>query len=436
MRQDRAADPEGAGHHGEAGFSLVEMMLAFLLLALMLAGTAGTFIAFMRASVVNETRVGATAYLNELHEELQSTAWDQAALYREEIDDLQALGVDVGATDPSYDGGDLILLEGPNEPFCGEGDATCDRLPFVPLPYEQVDIDGREYEVFRLVTARESHPDIKRFVTVIRWEVLGREIEESFQSLRAPDASILDEAELPDVLTFDVTPSTVQLDEQSQNEGGITIEARFSRGIDDAEVRYAALDDEGAVVERTLPLTGVVFDGAKASVYEGSIAGSSDAFPEGPQTFHLVGFDGVTEIPASTQVMFNSEKDWDLEPPPVVATVSRTPGTVNVGQGPSSGQMQCTLRVEATVDGLDSDGTVVAKYSAGPAEGRDMELKTPPITGSSDTFELVFGEGTSAPWSGGATDRFTITAKNPDGAESGSLSTQNVSFTANNSGSC
>lgn len=431
MQVRRARAAGGAGS-SEEGFTLVELMLAILLLGLLLTGTAATLISFLRASLVNESRVQATSHLNELHEELQATSWDQLALYEEEIGPLQDLGVNPDGSPPEYDGEELVLLDGPNTPGCDpDEDASCDRHPFVPLAHEVIHADGREYETYRVIASSSTHPDIKRITTVIRWEVLGKEVEERFQSLRAPRISDIEETELPDVLTFDVTPSSSPLTTDGANEQEISIDARFSRPIDGAEIRYVALDDDDAHVERSMSLTGTLFEGSRPKHFEGTIDAGDERFPAGTQSIELVGLDGGTEIPSTTQIEL-TPADGSGSTPPDVGEPSASPTSVNVGS--HGGEMQCTLTVSVPVYGLESEGTVTAKYTAGPSEGVEMSV-VGSITGDWDTFRLTFDEGSSPPWSDGGEDHFTITARNPGGPESPSRTTGTISFNRNN-GNC
>ena len=62
----------------EAGFSLIELMAAMLILGVILSAMASALISFSVTTVTNERRVQATAFLTRQHEQLQSISWDRA----------------------------------------------------------------------------------------------------------------------------------------------------------------------------------------------------------------------------------------------------------------------------------------------------------------------------------------------------------------------
>jgi hypothetical protein len=115
-------------------------------------------------------------------------------------------------------------------PGCDLTDPQC-RIEELPYPHEDLPpIDGRDYEVYRLVTWADRDgagpQDLKRFTTIVRWEVRGRIVEQRFDSERAPTPGELTEGNPS--LQFLVTPSEVELDEDGYNKAAIDLSADFS----------------------------------------------------------------------------------------------------------------------------------------------------------------------------------------------------------------
>jgi prepilin-type N-terminal cleavage/methylation domain-containing protein len=453
-----------AGHsgrdqdHGQAGFSLVEMMVAILVLGVVLAALASSLISFSAMSLTNERRVQATAFLTRLHEQLQSIPWDQAAIYDGEQVDLDPLGVDLAATPPTVGGEPLVLLGAPDNSGCPGDEPECGRLTFVPRAFDVVEIDDREYELYQAVTwdvDAGNGQAVKRFTTLVRWEVWGRVTEQRFESTRAATVADLDASTLPEVLSLLVTPNTVALDASGENQSDIEVRITFERGITSASLQYTA-QEAGNPVLRTVVMTGTDFEDAKPYAFVATIPAGSEVFLQGDQDLVVVGLDGLNAISAVRTVTFVETGSGSLPPEVASATVNRT--FVEVGtNGADNGRLCQTLTLEARVNNLVPSpvpGTVVANYVAATGTGADM---TPPatITGSNDLFTRTFPAGSVSPWSPtpptyagnsgnikdpavDVTDRFDVIAENPDGSSSGIVSTDQITFRAKttNGGRC
>ena len=424
-------------HDDWAGFTLVEMIVAIFILGVLLAASASAFIGFSRQAALNERRVQATALLNQLHEQLQTIPWEQAAVYEDELGPLADLGADVGADPPALDGNPFVLLDGPDNSDCPVDEQDCGRLPLVPATQQSLVIDGREYEVLQAVTWVDRNGDgvgdVKRFTTAVTWSVLGRDYLETFQSERAPTAAEVAILTPPEVVQFSVTPESASVDADGELVDDLTIIARFDRGIIAAEVAFEAADEGGSVVERELTLTPTLFDAAKPVAFQGTIPAGSESFNEGLVNFSLTGFDTVTNVQATTSVDFLPPGS---DPPPVITNllVSRT--SVNVGtSGGNNGKLRCGVTVTARVDGLDTGGNVTLSYTAIVSEGITM-VPSGSISGTDDVFTWTFTSGSTSPWSPGATEEFIGVARTSNGRSSaGVTSTPTLSVVANN-GAC
>lgn len=233
---------------GEHGLTLVELLVALLILGVILAAGASSLINFSRTSAVNVARVQGSAYLTSLHESLQGVPWHRAAIYEDELtatETLQAFDeldadhdvptFDLEASPPTWDGEPIVTMPAPDNSDCPPSDPECARRPFVPRPFDQVEIDGRDFDVFQLVTQRGAvanidDPELKRFVTVVRWELLGRTFIETFESQRAATPAELSQLVPADVRQFLVAPNVIELDDGNANSHPITVMARFRPG--------------------------------------------------------------------------------------------------------------------------------------------------------------------------------------------------------------
>ncbi|MFA9445651.1 prepilin-type N-terminal cleavage/methylation domain-containing protein [Egicoccus sp. AB-alg6-2] len=321
---------DGKPMRDEAGLTLVELIVAFSLLSIILAAAAGSLITFGRSAVDNERRVQATAVANRLHEELQALPWSDTALYDQELDGLADLPEIAATFDPdaeTFEGRDLVLLEGPGA--CPAPPAPCssrrDLVPYAVPP--TLTIDGRDYEVFQLVTWDEDDGGIKRFTTFLRWEVMGNTITQRFDSMRAATPAEAGDPLRPRVIQFQVGPSPMEL--RGPDAGSLVdsptqplnVVVRFSRGVEAASVSYFSIpadhffvpeepepvdESEEAPTEppeeepqqappppleqRTLHLTPSVTDPETGLflAFEGTVP-SEHRFPNGPRPFRVTG---------------------------------------------------------------------------------------------------------------------------------------------------
>lgn len=446
----------------EAGFSLIELMAAMLILGVILSAMASALISFSVTTVTNERRVQATALLTAQHEQLQSIPWERAFIYSDDAADLAPLGINLVPNPPMVDGEPLVVEEGPDVSACDfedeDTDEDCGRLTFVPKAQEIVEVDGRDYEVLRAVTWDESLGSgraVKRFTTLVRWEVRGRFIEQTFESTRAGTAAELGNPDLPEVVSLIVSPGTVQLDAAGRSLAEVSVRITYGRGITSAELAYTAYQDDSPVL-RKVPMTAIDFDDdSKPFAFEAFIPADSDTFLVEDQDLVATGMDGLNPVVASRTVSFIEMTSGGAAPE--VTSVIPNLSHVEVGtKGASEGRLCQTLTVRARVyylEGGSVPGTVTANYIVGTATGASMDGPAT-ITGN-DEFLLTFPAGELSPWKPTAatyagnsgnikdpavdvTDRFDVVAENPDGAASTIKTSAGVVFRAktSNGGLC
>lgn len=451
----------------ESGFSLIELMVSIVLLGVLLSAFASVLMTSGQASITNERRVQATAYLTQLHEQLQSIPWDQAVLYVGELSPLTEIGVDLLADPPTFQGEPLAVIEDPDNSECEDPEEPeCARRSFVPRPWQDdVEIDGREYEVFQVVTWDTSLGDgtaAKRFTTVVRWWVRGEPVEQRFESTRAATVAELDDRELPEIQSLLVSPGTVPLDGDGRSTVGVSVTVTFNRGLDGADVFFPTLvlneEDELELYIDELTMSGVDLDGTRYRSYTVSIPSGTHLHPSGEHDIVVVGNDGLVPIVGRQTVTFEPEDTGSEEgegeeshPVPTVKSVTAGPSTVEVGQNGEWVDKLCQdvtvdVRVDDLVGGAEP-GSVTANYINITGAGADMSAATI-ISGTNDRFTLTFPRGSTSPWlprapgGGGGrvdvTDRFFITAQNPGSPASEVKESAQLTFTARtaNGGNC
>jgi hypothetical protein len=438
-------------------------MVAFFLLAVILAAAAASLITLTRSAHDNERRVQATALMNRLHEELQALPWWDAVVYDGELgplaDPTSGIGATPSGTPTHIDGRELVRIIGPDPVGCSYGETGCNRRQRVPEAHFTIEIDGIEYEVFQAVSWADGASQVKRFTTVVRWEVLGRVIEERFESERAATAAEAGDPTLPRVIQFQVGPSPMRLVTPDattidRNEQAIEVVVRFSEAVDSAELRFytvkdPATDASGQVQleERAVTMTPTVYDTAtgKPVAFATTISALAYRFPDGQRTFRAIGSLGGDLFTGRTSMEFydgtlpatpdpgsddgGGEPEPDPEepedpdettPPPAepVAVGTVTVSPTNVCMDADHRFLQTTV-VSVTVTGMtDDDYDVSITYSANKlsqTQGMDAPVTISP-SGSTFTTTFVAGkdhgfrvQGTS----NNATDetKFTVTAK-------------------------
>ena len=434
----------------DAGMSLVEMLVALLVLGVILAAFASSLISFSKMSIVNERRVQASAFLGTLHEELQSLRWQDAGVYAHELAELSVLGADLSTDPPTLDGEPLVVIAEPD-------DARSER---VPLTSGTRQVDGRTYEFFQAVTWDTSTPieeTVKRFTTLVRWTVGETTYEQRFESTRAGTPSEVEVRVAPEIRRFEVSPGAVDLDDADRNLSLIEIEVVFSRGITSAHVVMMAVDDDDAS-EWSLELDPLDHVDSRPFSFIGHMEALEGAFSAGDWSFTVIGLDGADEIVETRTVRFvtpcegdecdleeDEEADGDGEE--VATPVIDESDIILSSYGPKVGAKHddegrfCEpLTVTVTVDDLVEDGVVTLSYLGDDTDTRvHMSASTTPITGERDVFTYTF-EGHESPWrptkDESISERFSITARNPSGDPSQTARSELVIFSTNNNEMC
>ena len=324
LRSVSALDAQGvkARRSNDDGMTLVEVLIAILLLGVILTAAASSLIQFTRTALVNERRVQATALMTRLHEELQSVPWDSAANYESELAALASTGFAGLSEDDGvweFEGEELVTLPGPAE--SGRRSTVPELVTEISQAEATEDsFEERDYDVIRFVTWSDREAGIKRFTTLVTWQVYQRVYDERFVSERAPTALEAGDPELPRVVQFQVGPSPMRLvevddDRPAQNERDISVVVRFSSAVDSASLLFRSIDLEGSgaavsvVREVTLDPYILEPDTGRAFGFRTTIPAESHTFPNGDRFFVVEGRVGAEQYVGRTSIVFFHEEE-------------------------------------------------------------------------------------------------------------------------------
>ena len=258
------------------GLTIIELMIAALIVMIAFAALASTVIASFSAIRSNENRVTATALANEAIEDMTTMPWGQVGIREGEA---PAEFDDNGTY--TYSHGELIVVLSDDEGVPDQHETSVFR-------------DGREYEVERMVTWFEEGggPALKRMIVWVRWDDGARSVRT--EGLRAPDPGDIPELEIRFLglgkLENDTFEGRMHLDENLENKEVIT--ARIEVGVGSASVVLTFRDRDENLQTYTFP--NVHED--KVDITDATVSEKAHKFRHGPVSFTATatGADGQT----------------------------------------------------------------------------------------------------------------------------------------------
>lgn len=457
----------------EAGFTLVEMMLAIFVVGIVLSGLAATLLTSLRAATSNERETRATSYAQQEIEILQSVNWDFAGLYTQDVDAANAGWSDRLSGPGFYDGAELITIPGPA--------SVAARVQSVPQPRSTIDDRGVIYTIDRYVTwidrDGDGAPETRRFTVVATWDDREADRGITITAERAPTQGDTEATNAGGrVLQMSVSPSLVSLEDDQTLGQPVDVRVVLNQPAapGTVEVFYYTLqstvvstDAEGKdVFDHTWKLEkaasaaldandtlAVAQPGAEHTRFRFTIPASA-RMVEGVQELLFVGkIDGRDVSRYATLTLINGklegtnptppapEADPDPSPLPVipkpedgettpgptdeVKLVSAVPGTLCVH--PATWVPAKDFTIPLTIRGLtETNGTVSVSYqyrSRNKTGNGHLEAANESATfvsGGATTSQWLFGiqAGSSRLFQPGASITFTVRASRQDGSQS------------------
>lgn len=253
-------------HADEEGLTLVEMLVAIVVIGFVLMAMASVALASLRSVQTTERVTNATQLGNELLESYVALPYDDLGLYT-----TDATTTFSGTT---YDGATLVLFPDPLTPD-----------PSIPPATQTLTRSGVTYEVTTAVvwiddTGTPTAQDYKRVIVESRWQGPGGEQTARVEALRAPGP-----ADQP--LSVTITPDIVDLDDA----GGqlapvtITVEAKETQTTvtlqwlerDGSQAGPTTMADQGGGRLWTTTVDGRDFaNGATLFTVTGTLAGTTE----------------------------------------------------------------------------------------------------------------------------------------------------------------
>lgn len=354
----------------EGGISLIEMLVAILILGVALAAFAGSMISSVRAVAQDQRLIVANALATEVVEEIQGLRWDDAAFFEDEA--VAQLG---GTT---FEGEDLVLM-----------DDTRTAGSSVPLPVETIVRDGYEYTVTRAITwvdddadglggadSTGDTQDYKRITVTLEWSVGGTSRDLRVSALRSAETR-----ERP--LRVEAT-DFVDLDTDACNTSGDHGDGNI--------VLTAVTIDPAQYVEATFRKrdgSTVTVDLVHAGDYENWSRTISTSCPHpegGPFADGPVLFTFEAQDRADASLIYEATELVVFVRPVGIRTV-----TVSEVDVDGDGNSVCDVTIDVEVSGGTPDDTVTATWDTGP-DPVDLGFVTLKPFGA--TFTHTYGAGT------------------------------------------
>ena len=222
---------------GEGGITLVEMLIAIIVLGLILTGLATTLMASLVSLHSDELRVRSTQLANQVVEDLQAAPWDQVGFYEDDTG-YQA----------EFDGQDTVTLGSERNGNAG------------PVPQRLIERSDVEYTVTTNITwvegSGEGEARMKAFDVHLAWEERGSPRNHSVRAVRSPTPSevAVDEDDEPDefmITSFSVNPRPVPLQSPDNTAGEIKVRLRTSQPADHVVQPTLAIEGAGGAVDVT-----------------------------------------------------------------------------------------------------------------------------------------------------------------------------------------
>ncbi len=348
----------------EGGVSLIEMLVAILILGIALAAFAGSMVSSVRAVAQDQRLIVANGLATEVVEEIQGLRWEDAAFFEDEA--VNQLG---GTT---FEGEDLVLID----------DTRTAGSP-VPEPVETITRDGNPYTVTRAITwvdddadglgSKDSTgdtQDYKRITVTLEWSVRGTSRDLRVSALRSAETR-----ERP--LRVEAT-DFVDLNDDACNQQEIVLTAVTLDPAQSVDAAFRKRD--GSTVTVDLVHAGD-FKNWSRTISTSCPEPKGGPFPDGPElfTFEAVDRNDTTLVYEATELVV-------FERPVAVRTITVSEIEVN-----ENGESTCNVTIDVEVNGGTPDDTVTATWDTGP-DPVDLTFAALPDFGA--TFTHTYPAGT------------------------------------------
>jgi len=372
----------------EDGISLVEMMIAMLIIAVAFAAMASATITSLTAINSDEQLVRATALANEMTEHLHGSEWEETGFYAADF---------APASPPAG----TVLLSGGRAASA----LPCEQI-VPPLPSCTVTRDGVTYDASTEISwvddasdgtggsDQDSNTrDYKRFVTTLDWQSRRGSRQMRFEALRAPNARERPAGAFT-VLFTTLEPDQVDLDPANDtNVQQIAFEAMTSLEATTVYLEYVNRD--GTL--RQLPMVS-----SDQRVWTHTILPGGDTFANGETAF-------TVRATNATGVVRTAQKRALFVHAVQILSVSVNQNPINVKN--INSRLCGDLAVTVDVRGVATSDSVSATWNNGGPATAALSPVAPTPDGAQ--FKIVYpGNGNTHKFTtaNNGTSQLTITA--------------------------
>lgn len=347
---------------GDDGFSLIEMLVAFVILGVAMSGSASFFMSAMLSLHHAESRTKATALANEELESLQALPWDDVGFYSDD---------DFGAPVP-----DGTVLVGPQRPTAARA----------PLPQETLEARGgvvftvRRSLLWIQHTQTPKENDYKRLHVSVDWTDGNQQRTMSVESQRSPTAEEQPASDFT-LSLLAVTPQFVHINGDGTLDAAVNptldLTALTSAKADFVGVRYVQRGDT-TITERPLGSSDYLNWSAAVTDVHG------DRFPNGDALFT---FTATRASPYQEEVLGTALVRFVQ--PVVITAATLSPSSVCLSDTtPASPAIDVAL----SIDGLVEEDKVTVAWTGGQVTAVQT---TATQSGSSLTAQIPEGTFTA-----------------------------------------
>lgn len=367
-------------HEDEGGLTLVEMMVAIMLIGIIMMAMASVLVTSAYSIRGSERVVHSTQLGNQMVEELLALPFEHAALYEDDAEDHYG-----GST---FEDKDLVLLPEPDD--------IDDREPRVPAAVRTVEHEGIEFTVETAVVwvdddGTDEAQDYKRLVIMLTWEHRGEERTARTEAMRSPDP-----AEHP--LRATVIPDVIRLVDRGDshnagmNDGEFEVHVRAVEPQSGVQLTYLDRYEEESASKNFTAVAG-----SEKTEWVYKFDNNSESFANGGTLFEVTGTSLVGDVERTTMGRGVFLHDLEFEPELVSLDVVEPDddGNVPVRTEDGSAEACSGLELEATVTGAMRNDPLTLYFLDGPEGerlGEVLEGEDEPRPHSADAIDsTIYG---------------------------------------------
>lgn len=376
----------------EDGVSLVEMLIAVIIVGVALTALSSVLISSLQAVARAEEVTTSTALGNELLEEFQALDFRKVALYQSE-----ATAFYPGLSHPS------------GEPFVLISDAS-PRDPDVPAPSRVIERNGTDFTVETAITWSDDPADglgaadvdgpedVKHIRATVRWQPLqGSQRSFVVQARRAPTPGdlVLEGTVVPDVVRLSNAP-------EGKNASAFAFEAKTDRRFNAIKVVF---ETRGSTPESPVVETIYLTTSDSGFTWSAPVLANTLRFNNGETLVTFVG------TPVSGSVVTVTDRVLflhDISIPSISFSDHPTAGDGLITVDPAGAVCEVAV-LHATVHGVTASDAVDVTWTGGLPEEAPAVFVDPP-TVSGGQFQAIYPAGTVFQMSETSTVVATVTA--------------------------